>query len=149
MALSGSTRLQGLGGAGFVLVAVVLLGYAWALVDVGPRHLAFQTTRVEATVIDTEVVGDCARKGIDPDKVRVELEWVVDGLAQRGELVDCDPSVFPGYELDVWVTHDGEPASRHRPAYHHLLVWGVGLGIAAVVAVLTLSAGLRGGRRRG
>ncbi len=135
-------------------LATLLVAYG-LLVLLGPgvRHLAFQTTRVEATLVDFSLVGECERDPPEDDRpeYRLTLTWT-EAEERTGAYTTCDDiDTTRGTRLDAWVTSSDEVVSLRSPLRSHryaLIPAGVVLAIGCAAAVADPYVGPRGRERR-
>ena len=107
-------------------VIYLVLVYAFlAIFGPGVRHLAFQTTQVDATLASYSIVGVCEDddSSLDRTKYQLTLSWV-DGQDRTGDYTTCeDFTQTEGARIQAWVTSSGEVASLTGPLLTHLLAW--------------------------
>ncbi len=123
------------------LLFLVIAYVALAIFGPGLRHLAFQTTAVQASIVTYTVDGECKGDDSTQDrtKYRLTLAWVDDGEERLGDYTTCDdPTGRIGDPVEAWVTGGGDVAALDSPLRTHLLALVFPAGVTAIGCIVAL-----------
>ncbi|WP_110240179.1 hypothetical protein [Nocardioides gilvus] len=111
-------------GAALALV-IGAIAYGFTVFEPSPepgtmwQHLAFKTTKVEATVESWHEAGTCQGAETWDTSPRIDMvySWIDDGSSVVRSYTGCGASTDS--PQDIWVTAEGDVASQHSPWADH------------------------------